>query len=786
MAEQTYGAFSDIGKQIAEGIETYSKNQKNSEAADATIASGLARFKSISSVWGKDPEFAPIVQQFAERLKQYENAPSLSYAKKAVAANEIGLITQELGETLQAYQVVRKREVERVGGDILAKFPTTSTVSDPAFVAEGVNSFKTDRDYSSNEGEFIAGVKRFREAAKSAGKEIKGTDAEAIDAYRRNVVDSTNKAMTAGTLDKAVGSRIIEQVEAQRQNDARAALVAKANAEGRGLTLAEAVDLFKGDKVVGEYKAVTTPIYQAEKSTPSSKSDNKPSDIAAPAREQISKELDALLKREKALKDKAKENEEQQKSESILGGGKSPARKALESTAKKVQDNVIIPLARHFGEKYSKVNEQGEVSIDFSKLLRDGVAAPLTAAVMANPIAISLTQSGVFDEEKPLAERVKIANEIQNGFQKASPEAELADVQSRIKGLQRQLTEVSSIGTSKPAEANAPKMRMTANTWAEAAAIIGEDEQTARWRGERLFGLTPSEYVQEYGQLKPTKAGSVVGAAPQVSLGRQAVGSVEYERKVNLAEKKAKVAELLTERIGVTDPATGKKTLPAGFDSWFKQMVPESDLRVVDVDGLKLLWNGKGFEQIKIEQPKAPTPKEIGENSAFVFGVQTEKGIQPVELVPDSGVLIGGIVSGSTAGAEKVREQLTDMIDLRSSVSRLTAINDKFGESLSLRDQGISQYDLMKLRAVLTKQVNVSGSISDYERKAIEKMTPDPTAFLDFEPKTRAALLGIALGLDRDIKTLATSRGLTVIMQENGGKTQNQSLRQKYLSGNTK
>lgn len=281
--------------------------------------------------------------------------------------------------------------------------------------------------------------------------------------------------------------------------------------------------------------------------------------------------------------------------------------------------------------------------------------------------------------------------------------------------------------------------------------------------------------------VEPEKP-AVSAPAPEISLGKIPVGSVEYERKVNLAEKKAKVADLLTQRIGFTDPATGKKTLPAGFDSWFKQMVPESDARVVDVDGVKLLWNGKGFEQVKMEQAKMPTAKEIGENSAFIFGVQTDRGIQPTELVPDSGVLVGGIVSGSTAGAEKVREQLTDLIDLRSSVSRLQQINDKFGEFASLRDQGISQYDLMKLRAVLTKQVNVSGSISDYERKEIAKMTPDPTAFLDFEPKTRAALLGIALGIDRDIKTLATSRGLSVVMQENGGMTQNQSLRQKYLS----
>lgn len=708
MAGQTANALAGLGQSIGQGIQMYAENQRKSEAADATIASGIARFKSIADVYGQDPEFAPVVAQFAQRLEQYKDAPNQSYAKKAVMANEINMLGQDLAQTLQAQQVVRGRQIERVGGELLNQFPNVQKVTDPAFIKEGTSKFNTGRDYGANEGEFLAGLNKFRQAAQAAGKEIKGSDAEALDAYRRDVLDSTNKAMSAGTLDKGIGSRIIEQVESQRN-------IEKQNAQAQS-DMPVLPSMAKSSRK--DYEAVTGTAYQATVQAQAGV-DDRVLKAYAPIKAQVTEELNTLKAREKDLSSKVKE----EKQMALLQGGRSP----VEKTAENVWNNVAVPAFRDKLKQYSKVDENGEVTADWGKMLRN--AGAMAYSTLLGPIGTMLITEGAFDAEKPLAERVKIAKSVEEQVKKSGSEAELTDVQARIRGLET-----------------------------------------------TLGGIKTSE-VQ-----KPAATAATQAPAPVLSLGKMAVGQVEYEKKVNQAEKKAKIADLMTQRIGVIDPATGKKSLPAGFEAYYKKMVPESDARVVDIDGVKLLWDGSKFEQVKQEQAKALTPKEMGENSAFVFGVQTDRGIQPTELVPDSGVLIGGIVSGSTAGAEKVREQLTDLIDLRSSVSRLQEINDKFGEFANLRDQGISQYDLMKLRAVLTKQVNVSGSISDYERKEIAKMTPDPTAFLDFEPKTRAALLGIALGIDRDIKTLATSRGLSVTMTENGGKTQNQSLRQKFLS----
>ena len=766
---------SSLGKSLSEGIDAYNENRKNSEMADAKIASGVERFKSVASVLGQDPEFAPVVEQYLQRATKYKDSHSQSLNKKLVWANEIDTLNKDMMEAIQVQQMVRGRQIERVGGELLNQFPNVDKVTDPAVIREGVSKFNTGSDYTSNEGEFMAGLNRFKSAAKQAGREIKGTDAEALDAYRRDVLDTTNKAMSAGTLDKGIGSRILEQVEAQRSIEKKNAQAqsdmpmlpsqmrssrkayesvtgtayqspeqAQAGVERqpRKYVSAEeaksagkkAVALEKEiDQLFGA-KAELSPLEEkkmskmmaevnALKETAASVGvDDMIIGAYAPVKSQVTEELKALAERESSLTKQV----DVEKRTATLRGGKTP----IEKTAENAWNNIAVPAFRDKLKQYSKVDEKGEVTADWGKMLRNTGA--IAYSTILGPVGTMLITEGAFDAEKPLAERVKIAKSIEESVKKSGPEQELADVQSRIRNLKSTLSGIQTSEVQKP-------------------------------------------------------AGPAPAPAPVLSLGKMNVGQIEYERKVNQAEKKAKIADLMTQRIGIVDPATGKKSLPAGFDAYYKKMVPESDARVVDVDGIKLFWDGSKLEQVKQQEVKTPTAKEIGETNAYTFGIQTANGIQPTELVPNSGILIGGIVSAaSTTVADKVREQLTDMIDLRGSISRLTDINDKFGESLSLRDQGISQYDLMKLRAVLTKQINVSGSISDEERRAINKMTPDPTAFLDLEPKTRAGLLGIAQGIDRDIKTLATSRGLSVVMTGNSGMSQNQSLRQKFLSEQSK
>lgn len=698
--------ISQLGEAIGKGIQVYGENQKKSEMADATIASGVARFKAMADIYAQDPEFAPVVAGFAQRLAQYQDAPNQSLSKKLVMANDINMLGQDLAQTIQAQQVIRGRQVERVGGELLNQFKDVDKVTDPTFIRAGVSQLNTGKDYLSNEGEFLAGLNRFRDAAKAAGKEIKGTDAEALDAYRRDVLDSTNKAMSAGTLDPAVGSRILEQVEAQRNIERQNAL-AKSD-------MPVLPSMAKSSRKA--YESVTSTAYQAPEQAAV---DDRVIKAYAPFKAQVTDELKSLKEREAALKTQA----DVEQRASVLTAGKTP----IEKTAENAWNNFAVPALRDTLKKYSKVDENGEVTADWGKMFRD--AGAMAYAGTLGPIGSMLIQQGAFDAEKPLPERVKIAKSVEEQVKKTGTTPELMDIQSRIRGLETTLNGIQQAETQKPTQ-ETPK-------------------------------------------------------APVVSLGKIPVGSVEYERKVSIAEKKAKIADLMTQRIGTVDPVTGKKTLPVGFDSWFKQMVPESDARVVDVDGVKLLWDGKKFEQVKPD--KAMTMKEIRENQIGVYGKQTpDGGLAPEEFIPNSGVYLSGIFRGSDSADAAFRDEQEKLIDARRSVKVLQGINDKFGEALNLKDKGIATVELMNLKAALRRDIVGVGQVSNYEQKLIEEVIADPTAFLSFEAKDRAILLALAERVDRKIVSNATKFGLQVTMKGQEGESRYASLRQKYLAEKSK
>lgn len=718
MANQTFNALAGLGQSIGQGIQMYAENQRKSEAADATIASGVANSKSLLDIWGQDPEFAPIVAQFAQRLEKYKDAPSQSYAKKAVMANEIGMLNQEFAQTIQAYQTVRGRQIERVGGELLNQYKNVQSVTDPAFVAEGVGKMNTGKSYVDNENEWMQGVNKFVSAADAAGKKIKGTETEARDAYRRGVVDVANKAMSAGTLDKGIGSRILEQVEAQRS-------IEKKNAQAQS-DMPVLPSMAKSS--LKDYESVTGTAYQAPVQAKSAEQGVLEGDAIARMAESASKNINEKRFNEATTKSKTAfaQDEVRKAVLNIVAEGKAPTI----ANFVKQKENIIKAL---------------------------GITWDGTGYVDKNGKDMDWVDNSINKEYETLLDKM---------------------------GFKSLYTNITNPSNEKDI---AEQLRTNPELQTRALGAISESKSRSEKLDKESMMLAKAQPTTAANILARTQPQSDMSKAPVLSLGKMAVGQVEYERKVNQAEKKAKIADLMTQRIGIVDPATGKKSLPAGFEAYYKKMVPESDARVVDIDGVKLLWDGSKFEQVKMEQAKIPTAEDIGKEKAYTFGVRTENGIMPTELVPESGVLFAGIVSAATAAqADKVRNDLTDLTELRGVVKRLQDINDKFGESVNLQDIGYSKYDILKLRAVLTKEINISGAISDMERKEVLKMAPDPTGIVTFEKSDRANLQGIYDGITRGIKNKATSHGLSVQITENGETTQNQLNRQKYLANRPK
>lgn len=714
--------LSDIGAAIGQGIKIYGENQQKSEAADAKIAAGIARFKQISDIYAQDPEFAPVVAQFAERMAQYENAPSESLSKKLIAANEIDVLTSDLGQSLQAHQMVRARQVERVGTEALDKFKDVKTVTDPAFINEGVLQFNTGQSFDQNQGVFTTGLKNFRDAARAAGKELGGTDAEAIESYRRNVTDSVNKAMTAGTLDKAVGQRIIEQVEAARKLD-RQSQAAKEELPDLIVPLRKAFGITAAPmSSKAAYDVVTGTAYQSA----SEKDIEEALDFLLPSRQKKADTADALAKVAKKAVEERKKPLQIKEQLNILGA----------EILSEVTDKHLARIAN--GEE-----------------------------VTGWQVLVDITGQDI--ERNPTSRTVPVGGDDFGYYPSKLPE-EYTPARKLMEGAMEKL----GINPRKPLTAEQFLLVREA-----AIAGIQTQKQAAKTKESEVAKITPesvTKSVAEAIKSKPSQA-----PAPVVSLGRQVAGTIETEKKMSIAERKSKVADFMTARIGVTDPVTGKKVLPAGFNAWFSKAVPESEARVVDVDGIQLLWDGQKFTQI--QAAKAPTMKEIRENLIGVYGTQDESGrLVATEFIPDSGVYLGGIFTGSDAADTKFREDMGNLIDARGSVRRLQEINDKFGESLSLRDAGIAEVDVMNLKAALRRDIVGVGQVSNYEQTLIDRVIKNPTEFLDLEPKTRAILLALAERIDRKIANNAAQYGLRAEIRGTEGGSRYQSLRQKYLA----
>jgi hypothetical protein len=272
--------------------------------------------------------------------------------------------------------------------------------------------------------------------------------------------------------------------------------------------------------------------------------------------------------------------------------------------------------------------------------------------------------------------------------------------------------------------------------------------------------------------------------APVVPLGEMPVGSVTKEQRLSVMERQKEVADFITSRMGAIDPTDPerKRRLPvAGFDKFYKSLVPESEIREFTTDsGIRMMYANGKWEQIKGSEQMSL--QDIRKSKVGVYGQQDASGrFVPTEFVEGSGVYIGGLYSGSDAGNEKYSEEIANLIDARRGVKVLQQINDQMGESLSPTAQGKALVEEMNLAAMLRTDIVGVGTVSNYEQELIKKVTERSTNFFSLESKDRAVLIALAQRVDRRIKNISAAKGLTVVIKDDTGGNKYQALREQYL-----
>lgn len=269
-----------------------------------------------------------------------------------------------------------------------------------------------------------------------------------------------------------------------------------------------------------------------------------------------------------------------------------------------------------------------------------------------------------------------------------------------------------------------------------------------------------------------------------IALGEQVVGAEEEVKRRSVQERQREVADFITSRMGAIDPTDPerKRRLPvAGFDKFYKSLVPEAEIREFTTpSGVRMLYANGKWEQMKGADPM--TIQDIRKQSIGVYGQQNAQGgLTPTEFVEGSGVYIGGIFKGTDTANDKYSDEMTQLIDARRSVKELQRINDLVGEAVMPVEQGRALVEQMNLSAMLRTDIVGVGTVSNYEQQLIAKVIKDPTAFFSFESKDRAILVALAQRVDRRIKAISASKGLTVKIRDDSGTNKYQALREQYL-----
>ena len=775
--------LSSFGASLGEGIKEYNENSAKSEAANAKIQMLGQQYADKIAMYAKDPEIAQsgILDSLMAKAKMLQDAPTKGLSQRVMLAHEAETSLAGFGGQLQEMMFLRGREMERVTQQGLDAMAGVKTVTDPRFTKE--LKLDPNKTLAQNKDDALAYLNKVR----GINPKLEGSDEDFLSSVLNGYEQTVSRA-DPSLIPASVTSSLLEQIAADKRNLKRNALVAKANKEGRGLTMDEAMSEWsKGEDVIKDYNiprtvAADVLIPKAEAPQGETPQGLVPSGIRKPVTTDeaksagkkamvLEKDIKALFGARKTLepyeqkrKDKMLDEIKSLKETAASAGGTfaeasaasemtqiNKVRTKIQSIADNSEKQYLLKLQQEIqsGGYIGVLDRMAQMAVGDERLLRE-----TEAGIYSDPISRTVSQK-VIEKELSNVNNRRVA---------------LDKFISELRGIQDLgFTESGAdiIPDRKLAMQNAIKKRIDAISKPRAEAETVTPDKIRAMAGE-VVGIKP---------VAKTKV-------PVLAVEDVVLGSVTEEQKLGVRERQKQVADFVTSRMGSIDPTDPerKRRLPVvGFEKFYNSLVPEAEIREFTTDsGMRVVhMNGK-WEQIKSEKPL--TPSEMRKANIGVFGKQAADGrLVPSEFVPDSGVFVGGLFNGSDAAVDKYQEELPKLIDARRGVKVLREINDQMGESLSPTAQGRALVEEMNLSAMLRTDIVGVGTVSNYEQQLIKRVTENSTNFFSLESKDRAILIALAERVDRRIKNLSAAHGLTVELRDDRGTSKYQALREQFL-----
>jgi len=771
MAAMTANTIAGFGQNIAEGIKAYNENSQKSEMANQKLQSLGQAYADKIAMYSKDPEIAQsgILDGLMATAKSLSEAPTKGFSQRAQIAMDAEAKLAGFGGQLQEMMFLRGREMERVTQQGLDLAAGSKTVTDPRLTRE----LKLDPNKTLQQNK--EGALAYLNKVRQVNPKLEGSDEDFLASVLNGYEQTASKA-DPNLIPAAVTSSLLEQIAADKRllksnkESQKTGLIEDFLARGKQSSRAdfEKTNTAASDVLIPKAEApqvavpagIRKPVTMEEAKAAGERAISLQKDVNAlfGTRKNLEpyeqKRKNKMLEEIKSLKETSASSGGtfNEASAALQMTGINKVRTKIQSIADKSEIQYLTRLQDELqsGGYIGFLDRMAQYGLGDEKLLKE-----TEAGIYSDPISRTVPQKAIVKELANIDKR-------------------RSELDTFVSGLRR----IQDLGLT------------------ESGADIMPDRKLAMQKSikERIDALSKPRAEAE--KVTPAKiremAGSVVGAkpvAPQkptvpvLEVGDVVLGSVTEEQKLGVRERQKQVADFVTSRMGAIDPTDPerKRRLPvAGFEKFYESLVPETEIREFTTDsGMRVVrMNGK-WEQIKSEKPM--TNKELREQNFGVFGKQTSQGLVPSEIIPDSGVFVGGLFNGSDASVTKYQEEIPKLIDARRGVKELQRINDLVGEAVMPVERGKALVEEMNLAAMLRTDIVGVGTVSNYEQKLIKDVTERSVNFFSLEAQDRAVLIALAQRVDRRIKNLSAVHGLTTIIKDDTGGNKYQALREQYL-----
>jgi hypothetical protein len=738
----------DFGKSLSDGIKAYNENSAKSEMANVKIQGLSQDIANKIAMYSQDPEIAQsgVLQGLMQKGQMLTEAPSKGLSQRLAIAHDAETSLAGFGQQLQEWSFLRGRAIERGIAEGLKLFENAKTTTDPVFYKGDDPELLVDPNQTipQQRDRVMARFKQIR----AANPQIQGTDEDFWAGWVNDAQQRFAKGINGA--NPSVTSAQLEALQAEQNILKSQSAVDRLDAGAIGGLIMNKDGLYE-EQVA---PSVSVKDYAATMATPADRPYN---DVAEGMR------MLGFEDKQSNIPELTKRLEEEKKNITRLEGEQAKLtgqQRETESSRKTIET----------------------VTDALGKLLPTETTLNVSVKTM-------LSRYRASNPNKP------ITPELVQSFINASRSTPIQSVLGTVpeifnEGLLQASKNPLGIGTILKASVEHNRYFTKEEVGVIDKAVRKEAKLMDNPKGglifndslERQINNSKETVAELQSQIKTETP--VRQVAPKVALGDLVVGQMENTRPLTVSERKSQVSDFLTERFGAIDPTdpTGKKRIAVqGFDSFFQKAVPESEIKEFTTEsGTRLIHiNGK-WEMMKSAEPKSLS--DMRKDMVGIYGQQTKDGrLLPTELIPNSGIEIGGIFRGSDASEAQYNDEITQLSDARRSIKVLQGINDSVGEFADLTKAGIAEVEVMNLKSALRKDIIGVGTVSNFEQSLIDKVIRNPTDFFSMESKDRAILLALAQRIDRRIQNISAAKGLTVRIRDVNSANRYEALRQQYL-----